>query len=279
MLYNQSIIHIYNSLRETKKQSYSKLELLTDTTIQGALCKRILLKLSDTTINNNRSYFYRVISINTSTYLPLHSKSITSTPFGSQIIETTLSNYLLNDKKISNEVFSGNTIAAYFKKVEFNPDNFYKNGKTTEIKLQPNQKAPEWTLPTIEGENIALSDLKGKVILLEFSGVHCGYCLVAVPKLNVIHKKFNADNFKLVSVYSDEIKEKLIKYKERYNIQYTLLYDKGGDGKEPLSEKYGVSGIPSFVLIKQDGSISNIWVGYQEKIAEIIGKEIEKLLD
>ena len=65
-----------------------------------------------------------------------------------------------------------------------------------ERKKQPERpdyaiKAPDFELRTIKGDIVKLSDLKGKVILLNFWGTWCGPCLQEIPDFNRLYSKYN----------------------------------------------------------------------------------------
>jgi thiol-disulfide isomerase/thioredoxin len=81
--------------------------------------------------------------------------------------------------------------------------NEYKPSEKKEIpQLIPvGSLALDWTLPFYnKNENISLSNLKGKVILLDFWFKNCGPCIESVPHLNAINKKFSDKKFEVLGV-------------------------------------------------------------------------------
>jgi peroxiredoxin len=273
-LYNHSVVHVYNLLKQAKKELPHKMSLLKDTTINGALCKRLLIVYGDTIIEKQRIYSHRIISIDAKSYLPQHSMSINKFEFGKQIIEGSLSAYKINDPHISQDMFTHKGIAANLRRIEDEP----QVSKMLEG-LKEKEIAPDWSLPVVGGDTMSLSGLKGKVVLLEFSGVNCGFCLIAVPELNKLQQSFDPAKFSIVSIYSDSPYEKLIKYGQKYKISFPILYNgKTEQEKQAVREKYLAGGIPQFFLIDQKGAIAKVWTGYQNKLGEELGKEIEKLL-
>ncbi len=273
MLYTNSVMEIYNLLKNAIRETPSKISLLADTLINDVQYKHILLSVRDTVINQKRNYFHRKIAIDINTYLPVHSITISQSIYGIQLIECNLFDYRINDPLITDEMFNGKA-PDYMKIAEFAP---LRNREV--IPLKANNLAPDWELPIVKGGTMSMAELKGKVVLLEFSGVHCGFCLVAVPILNEIYAKFNPLGLSLVSVYSDEVLEKLKKYQERYKIKYNLIYNgKEQQKTQKILDKYGATGIPHFVLINKMGMISKVWVGYEPNIGNEISREISKLI-
>ncbi|MFC2110580.1 peroxiredoxin family protein, partial [Bacteroidota bacterium] len=269
MLYSFSVVDIYNLMKE-KEDTLSFKKVLKDTIIQGEKCHRILLSPGNP---EKDPYFMKyTISINRKTHLPVHFLSVSKSQFGTQIHQNTLSDYKLNDDLIKDALFSDYGVPENFKTIQYTPTKYLKKEPVLKVGMQ----APEWKTPTLDNKSISLSSLKGKVNLLVFSGVHCGFCLVAVPKLIDIKNRFEDEKFQLYSFYSDTEKEKLKKYKERYSINYTLLYD--GEQKD-IRKHYGVSGIPHFFLINETGEITNIWNGYQVGIEKLITNAIEEQLN
>jgi thiol-disulfide isomerase/thioredoxin len=64
--------------------------------------------------------------------------------------------------------------------------------------------APTLELEGIAGQKLALADLKGKVVLLNFWGVSCDHCLARMPQLAKFQSQFSADDFVVINVCADE---------------------------------------------------------------------------
>src|SRR5215218_1784706 len=69
--------------------------------------------------------------------------------------------------------------------------------------------APDFSFTSSEGEHIALGDLRGKVVLLDFWGTWCPPCVDSVPELRTLHKCYsNEPWFVLIGISSDNDEEK-----------------------------------------------------------------------
>ena len=276
MLYTQSALDIYNILLDQKKAKFSKLSFISDTIINKLNCKRLVVALYDTVLKNENFFYKKIISIHPTLHLPLHCKTISKSPYGVQIIETSISDYKL-DAPGNDEYF--NLFGKHYMGLKkINHEGEEKTKRRPD--LQAGQAAPEVYLSKMQGDSVKLSSLRGKVVLLEFSGVHCGFCLVAIKDLKKLYQAFDPDKFSLISVYSDESRETLQKYIDRYQVQYPVLYNgKEEKNKQGLLNSYNVAGIPHFFLINQEGIITWASRGYEENLYEIISSEIKKILN
>ena len=61
-------------------------------------------------------------------------------------------------------------------------------------------KAPDFTLVSLEGDRITLSDLRGNVILLNFWATWCGPCIMEIPDLNKLQEKYQDKGYEVVGI-------------------------------------------------------------------------------
>ena len=123
------------------------------------------------------------------------------------------------------------------------------------------------------GEKVKFSNIRGDYTLLDFTAAYCGPCIQAADELVEINKKYS-DSLKIVSFTQDPKKDVWLKSLERDNVTWTSIWD--GEGRySETSIKYGIQGIPTFVLINPEGIIIDKWTGYGK--GSIISK-LEKIL-
>ena len=117
------------------------------------------------------------------------------------------------------------------------------------------QDAPNFNYKNIKGEEVALSDLKGKNVYVDVWATWCGPCLKELPQLEKLQKKYaDTDNIVFTSVSIDDDKEKwekMVTKKEMKGIQ--IIGDKAWDSS--ICKDYMIKGIPRFLLIDKDGKI------------------------
>ena len=122
-------------------------------------------------------------------------------------------------------------------------------------KLKTGMPAPDFKYTSIDGEQVALSDLKGKSVYIDVWATWCGPCRKELPSLEALETKYK-DNEHLVfaSVSIDENKaawEKMVTEKEMKGIQ--LYADKAWDSK--ICKDYLIKGIPRFIIVGSDGNL------------------------
>jgi thiol-disulfide isomerase/thioredoxin len=163
-----------------------------------------------------------------------------------------------------------------------------------------NKAAPDFTGEfALNGKAKQLSDLKGKVVLLDFWAVWCGPCIATFPHLREWNKEYSkdglvilgattyydftwdSDNNKLVSsktkVPAADEQAMLKSFAAEHKLQHELLV-LSKDAWSKASKDYSVSGIPTVVLIDRRGDVRMIRVGSGEGNAEALEGEIKKLL-
>ncbi|RZM22071.1 MAG: TlpA family protein disulfide reductase, partial [Pedobacter sp.] len=111
------------------------------------------------------------------------------------------------------------------------------------------------------GKTHSLADYKGKYILVDFWSIGCGPCMAAMPEIKKLHDSMS-DKVTIVSFNLDDRKENWRKGSEHAKIAWANLSD--GKGTTGLAAKYGVSGIPHYILISPEGTLLDSWVGYTE---------------
>lgn len=134
--------------------------------------------------------------------------------------------------------------------------------------------APDFTLKSREGKNVRLSDLRGQVVLLNFWASWCGPCRQEMPVLDDIHKKYNSLGFSVLGVNLDAKSSKAINYLKDTPVTFPVLYDPKGD----VSGQYGVSAMPSTVIIDKDGNVRFLHEGYKSGYEDDYRKQIKTLM-
>lgn len=113
------------------------------------------------------------------------------------------------------------------------------------------QIAPNWSLPSIEGDSVRLSKLKGSIVLLEFWFPNCGGCVLAIPEINSLQDIYSHKGLKIYGIEFSKSDDKGLRdYIKERNIKYPTLHT----GKN-VAKDYGVYGAPTFFLIDKKGLI------------------------
>jgi peroxiredoxin len=119
--------------------------------------------------------------------------------------------------------------------------------------------APEFEAVGRDGKPVKLSDLKGKVVLVDFWATWCGPCVQEMPNVKRAHESLEKRGFKVLGVSLDHDRARLDAYVKANDLAWPQQFDGQGWGNE-VARKYGVQSIPHTVLVDRNGRIARIGV-------------------
>lgn len=133
------------------------------------------------------------------------------------------------------------------------------------------EEAPDFTITTTDGNTVRLSELRGKVVMLQFTASWCVVCRREMPFIesDIWQKHKDDPNFVLMGVDRDEPLETVIGFKEKMAVTYPLGLDPGAS----IYSRYALkeSGITRNVLIDKDGKIVKMTRLYnQEEFSSLV---------
>jgi cytochrome c biogenesis protein CcmG/thiol:disulfide interchange protein DsbE len=137
-----------------------------------------------------------------------------------------------------------------------------------------NDLAPDFESVTDTGEQIKLSDLRGKVVVLNFWATWCGPCKLEIPWFIEFEQKHKDQGFSVLGVSMDEEGWEIVKpYVDKAKINYRMVI-----GDDTVAQHYGgVDSLPTTFMIDQAGRIAAVHVGlvsksaYQNDINTLLG--------
>jgi thiol-disulfide isomerase/thioredoxin len=121
--------------------------------------------------------------------------------------------------------------------------------------------APELTGTTVDGETVALSDLKGKVVLVNIFASWCGPCRVEAPHLAEVYDSIDQEKFEFVGLNLQETPGAVEGFRDDFFIDFPLVLNEGGD----LTNIYSPIGLPTSWFIDQDGVVRFVFSGPMTK--------------
>ena len=131
--------------------------------------------------------------------------------------------------------------------------------------------APDFKQKNPEGNEIALSDLKGKVVLVDFWASWCGPCRRENPNVKKLYDKYKDQGFEILGVSLDRKKESWLAAIKKDELPWYHVSDLKG-WKNEVAQQYGVTSIPHTVLLDKEGKIvarnlrSHQLEGYLQKL-------------
>jgi len=138
----------------------------------------------------------------------------------------------------------------------------------------PGDPAPAFALSTADGRTIALDELRGRVVYLDFWASWCGPCRRSFPWLNEMHQKYGARGLSVVGVNVDKRRADAERFLQQTPAIFTIVYDEAG--KTP--EAYAVKGMPSSYLIDSTGNVVAVESGFRDEQKAVFEERIRALL-
>ncbi len=118
--------------------------------------------------------------------------------------------------------------------------------------------APDFSFTSSQGEHIALDDLKGKVVVLDFWGTWCPPCVQSVPELRNLHKRYSKEpSFMLIGISSDGDENVWRDFTDRNKMIWPQYLDRD----RRVQRAFGVRAFPTYVLIDHEGIVQFTSVG------------------
>jgi peroxiredoxin len=108
------------------------------------------------------------------------------------------------------------------------------------------------TFKDIHGRPFALSDYKGKVVLLDFWATWCPPCRKEIPGFIELYNSYRSRGFVVIGVSMDESNSDIKRFAKRYKMNYPILIGVGRDDLEPA---FGPLPLPTAFVIGRDGKI------------------------
>ncbi len=134
--------------------------------------------------------------------------------------------------------------------------------------------APDFTLKSRSGENIKLSELRGQVVMINFWASWCGPCRQEMPLLEELYKKYQPLGFTLLGVNVEMDSEAALHWLKDMDVSFPILFDT----QNITSELYGVSAMPTTLLVDRDGNIRFMHLGYQPGVEAEYQQQIRTLV-
>jgi peroxiredoxin len=118
--------------------------------------------------------------------------------------------------------------------------------------------APDFNLTSLSGGEVRLSDLRGKVVLVNFWASWCPPCRGEIPSLVTLNSAMAGKNFRLLAVSVDnEGKDAIEPFFNKLGISLPTLFDPHGS----VGKSYGITGVPETFIVDKNGIIRKKVVG------------------
>jgi peroxiredoxin len=144
------------------------------------------------------------------------------------------------------------------------------NSPTVKVGTRIGFTAPDFTLQTIDGQQVSLSDYRGKPVILNFWASWCGPCRYEVPAFKSFYDKYENEGVAIIAVNTQDNPDNALAYAKADNLKFTIPVDPQGK----VANLYNVRGLPTTYFIDENGIITSIKIG-----PFLFMEEIEDRLD
>ena len=143
--------------------------------------------------------------------------------------------------------------------------------------LRQTISARDFTLPLVSGagETLRLSDLRGKVVFLNFWATWCPPCRDEMPSMESLYRRFSDRGLEILAVNLRESEQEVAGFMRRYDLSFPAVLDL--DGR--IGTTYGVQAIPTTFLVDREGNIILRKIGSLDWDSPDIRRAMEQLLN
>jgi peroxiredoxin len=134
--------------------------------------------------------------------------------------------------------------------------------------------APAFSLQARDGGSVALGDLAGPVVMVNFWATWCGPCREEMPHLEALYQRYSDLGFTLLGVNVEEDASGADKFLAETPVSFPILFDPANE----VSRLYEVIAMPSTVLIDRSGQLRFIHHGYKPGYENDYQSQIRALL-
>jgi peroxiredoxin len=119
-------------------------------------------------------------------------------------------------------------------------------------------RAPQFTLPDLNGKKVSLDDYRGRVVLLNIWATWCGPCVEEMPSMEKLHQALKDEKFVILAVSIDEAGADVVRpFMKKNKLSFPALIDSAGS----INELYQTAGVPESFIIDQQGRILEEIIG------------------
>jgi peroxiredoxin len=135
-------------------------------------------------------------------------------------------------------------------------------------------RAPVFSIPTLNGNTLDLSNYRGKVIMINFWATWCGPCRIEMPSMEDLYSKYGGKDFEILAVNGGEDRNLVQPFIKNLNLSFPILLDQQFE----IHNQYQVTAIPSTFLVDKSGVITHRFFGFMDWTNDHSREIITKLI-
>jgi thiol-disulfide isomerase/thioredoxin len=150
-------------------------------------------------------------------------------------------------------------------------DEVKQSAKASLAKMDRIGKPVDISFKAVDGRDVDIKNLKGKVVLIDFWATWCGPCVAEIPHVKEAYAELHPKGFEIVGISLDKDKSKLTKYVADKQMTWPQYFD-GKQWENEISTRFGIQSIPAMWLLDKKGNLRDI------NAREDLKGKVEKLL-
>ncbi len=132
---------------------------------------------------------------------------------------------------------------------------------------RPEQAAPDFSLPTLSGGQVSLGDYSGQVVMIKMWATWCPPCRAEMPEIDEFYRAHKDKGFVVLAINSQEEAPTVERFIQEQGFSFPVLLDTRGQ----VLNRYSVRGLPTSIIINEEGAIHYVHTGaITKKQMEII---------
>ena len=136
------------------------------------------------------------------------------------------------------------------------------------------EPAPPFSLMTADGKTMALADLRGRVVYVDFWASWCAPCRRSFPWMNEMQQRYGDQGLTIIAVNVDRRRADAEQFLQINTARFAVVYDDQG----AMPQAYSVKGMPSSYLINARGTVVDVETGFRDDRKGVIEDQIRSLL-
>jgi peroxiredoxin len=141
-------------------------------------------------------------------------------------------------------------------------------------RVQLGKPAPDFSLPSLGGKKVSLSDFKGKAVLLNFWATWCPPCKDEMPSMEKVYREQKANGFEILAVSIDKGTKEIEAFRKEYGLTFPILLDPD----MLVAALYELAFVPTTYLIDRSGNVVHRETQYRDWTDAESRKLLEKIL-
>ncbi|ACF14562.1 alkyl hydroperoxide reductase/ Thiol specific antioxidant/ Mal allergen [Chloroherpeton thalassium ATCC 35110] len=139
--------------------------------------------------------------------------------------------------------------------------------------------APDFSATDMNGNKVSLSDLKGKVVLLDFWASWCAPCKMEMPFLIELYETYKEKGFEILAINMDTKEKNMKRFIEQVNAKSDrpISFKIVPDPEATIAEKYSPEAMPTTIFIDREGKIRYRYKGFHPSNTDDYKSDLEQL--